>query len=60
MARTLIARAIEQCASNALRHAGAETDGLAVLRKPVEDAGGAMEVGSEPAFPLTLSIPGDA
>ncbi len=35
----------------------AETGGLFVLRKAVEDAGGTMTVQSHPAFLLTVSIP---
>ena len=86
-ARALIAQAVEQCASNAVRHAGgdrltvvitsddasftavfsnngsppkgpiAETGGLAVLRRTVEGAGGAMTVQSEPIFRLSITIP---
>ena len=86
-ARALIAQAVEQCASNAVRHAGGdrltvaiasddvsftavfsnngsppkspivETGGLAVLRRTVEGAGGAMAVKSEPAFRLSITIP---
>lgn len=85
--RALIAQAIDQCASNAVRHAGGdrvaveiterdaevtasfsnngsppkgpitETGGLAVLRKAIEDAGGAMRVESAPRFLLSISIP---
>ena len=86
-ARALIAQAVEQCASNAVRHAGGdrltvvitggdaevsavfsnngsppkgpivETGGLAVLRRTVEDTGGAMTVRSEPAFRLSITVP---
>ena len=35
----------------------AETGGLAVLRKTVEAAGGSMNVQSDPAFLLTITIP---
>ena len=86
-ARALIAQAVEQCASNAVRHAGGdrltvaiasddvsftavfsnngsppkspivETGGLAVLRRTVEGAGGAMTVQSEPIFRLSITIP---
>ena len=86
-ARRLIAQAVEQCAANAVRHAGGdrltvvitggdaevsavfsnngsppkdpivETGGLAVLRRTVEGAGGAMAVKSEPAFRLSIILP---
>ena len=86
-ARGLIAQAVEQCAANAVRHAGGdrltvvitggdtevsavfsnngsppkgpivETGGLAVLRRTVEGAGGAMAVKSEPAFRLSIILP---
>ena len=86
-ARRLIAQAVEQCAANAVRHAGGdrltvvitggdaevsavfsntgsppkgpivETGGLAVLRRTVEGAGGAMTVQSEPIFRLSITIP---
>ena len=88
-ARALIVQAVEQCATNTVRHAGGdrlsvtitgsgpqitavftnngsvpkgpvvETGGLAVLRKAVEEAGGCMTVRSEPAFLLSITLPGD-
>lgn len=84
--RRIIAQAVDQCAANAVRHAGGdllhvvitekqhnvtavfsnngrvpdgpitETGGLASLRKAVESAGGSMEIQSDPAFRLIISL----